>query len=194
MLEDKFVDLDGSKIHYIESGNGMPFLFVHGARFNARTYEETGTIDTVSNAGFHAISLDFPGYGKSENMDIDLSGFIAKFIDTMKLEPGVVLGASMGGEAVVGFAVKYPEKFKALVLTGAVGVSSYEDQLDKISDKPMLLIWGKNDIVSPINNYKLLMKHNKNAEFYNVGRQHACYLDDNKSFNGYIEEFLKKIK
>jgi len=194
MLEDKFVDIDGSKIHYIEAGNGTPFLFVHGARFNARTYEESGTIDVVSGSGFRAISIDFPGYGKSENMDINLSDFIAKFIDAMKLEPGVVLGASMGGEAVVGFAVKYPEKFKALVLAGAVGVSEYEDQLNKIADKPMLLMWGKNDMVSPVTNYQLLMKYNKNAEFYNVGRQHACYLDDNKSFNEHIEEFLKKIK
>lgn len=194
MLEDKFADIDGSKIHYIEAGNGMPFLFVHGARFNARTYEESGTIDAVSESGFHAISIDFPGYGKSENMDINLSDFIEKFIDAMKLEPGVVLGASMGGEAVVGFAVKYPEKFKALVLAGAVGVSEYEDQLNKIADKPMLLMWGKNDMVSPVTNYQLLMKYNKNAEFYNVGRQHACYLDDNKSFNEHIKEFLKKIK
>ncbi len=194
MLEDKFVDMAGTKIHYIEAGNGMPFLFVHGARFNARTYEESGTIDTVSGSGFHAISIDFPGYGKSENMDINLSDFIAKFIDAMKLEPGVVLGASMGGEAVVGFAVKYPEKFKALVLAGAVGVSEYENQLNKIADKPMLLMWGKNDMVSPVTNYQLLMKYDKNAEFYNVGRQHACYLDDNKSFNDHIEEFLKRIK
>ena len=194
MLEDRFINIDDANIHYIEAGEGLPVLLFHGARFNCRTYEEIGTIETIAAENFHAISVDFPGFGKSSNMNISLSEFIDKFTDAMKLENSVILGASMGGEAVVGFAVKYPEKFKALILTGAVGVSSYEDKLSKIADKPMLLIWGKNDMVSPVNNYKLLMEYNKNAEFYNVGRQHACYLDDNKLFNNYIEEFIKKIK
>ncbi|KQB33657.1 alpha/beta fold hydrolase [Acidiplasma cupricumulans] len=193
MLEDKFIDVDGASIHYIESGSGKPFLMFHGARFNCRTYEETGTIDAVANSGFHAISVDFPGFGKSANLSISLSEFINKFMTALKIKSAIILGASMGGEAVVGFAVNYPDMVDGLVLSGAVGVSQYEEKLNNISGKPMLLMWGKNDAVSPQNNYELLLKYNKEAEFYNVGRQHACYLDDSKEFNQHITDFLKKL-
>ncbi len=193
MLEDRFINIGDANIHYIEAGEGKPVLLFHGARFNCRTFDETGTIEAIASANFHAISVDFPGFGKSSNMNISLSEFINTFVDAMKLENTVILAASMGGEAVVGFAVNHPEKVQALILTGAVGVSEYENKLSNIGDKPMLLMWGKNDLVSPVNNYQLLIKYNKNAEFYNVGRQHACYLDDNNSFNSHISDFLLKL-
>ncbi len=194
MLEDKFVTINDAKIHYIEDGEGFPFIICHGARFNARTYEETGTIQAVVDSGFHAMSIDFPGYGKSENLAMEMSTFISGFIDALKLEPVVILGASMGGEAVTGFATKYPDKVKALILVGAVGISEFEADLSKLDGKPMLLIWGKNDSISAPGNYELLMRYNQSAEFSNIGRQHACYLDDSKGFNERIKEFLAKIK
>jgi pimeloyl-ACP methyl ester carboxylesterase len=193
MLKDKFITVNDAKIHYIEDGQGLPFIFCHGARFNARTYEETGTIQTVANSGFHAISLDFPGYGKSENLAMDMFTFIAKFIETLNLDPVTILGASMGGEAVTGFATKYPEKTRALIFVGTVGVSDFEADLSKLSDKPMLLIWGKNDAISSPENYEMLMRYNTSAEFSSIGRQHACYLDDSNGFNQRIKEFLNKI-
>ncbi|WP_337860765.1 alpha/beta hydrolase [Ferroplasma sp.] len=194
MLEDKFVVINDAKIHYIEDGNGTPFIFCHGARFNSRTYEETDTIQTVVDSGFHAISLDFPGYGKSENLSIDMYTFLANFVDILHLPPVVILGASMGGEAVTGFATKYPDKVKGLVLVGAVGVSEFESNLSKLEGKPMLLLWGKSDAISAPDNYELLMRYNSVAQFYNIGRQHACYLDDPKGFNEKIKEFLAKLK
>ncbi len=193
MLEDKYVTIDGASIHYIESGNGMPVILCHGARFNARTYEESGTIEAIQSAGFHAYSIDFPGYGKSENLSVDLPSFIAKFIDILALQPGAVMGASMGGEAVAAFGTKYPDKYKALILVGAVGIAPMEGNIDSINDKPVLLIWGKNDAVSAPENYEILEKHIKNYTFYNVGRQHACYLDDAVEFNERIVDFLKKL-
>jgi abhydrolase domain-containing protein 14 len=194
MLEDKYVTINDSKIHYIEDGNGLPFIFCHGARFNARTYEESDTIQAVVDSGFHAISLDFPGYGKSENLSMDMYTFISSFVDALHLEPVIILGASMGGEAVTGFATKYPDKVKALILVGAVGVSDFEAGLSKLEGKPMLLIWGKNDAISAPGNYELLLRYNTSAEFTNIGRQHACYLDDSKGFNDRIVEFLRKLQ
>ncbi len=192
MIDDKYIDVNSKKVHYIESGNGRPFLLFHGARFNARTWEETGTIDALSNSGFRAISVDFPGFGKSDRSDQELSDFIESFIEAMKIEKPIVLGASMGGEAVLGFSVKY-DNYSGIVLVGAVGVAAYEKDLNRISDKPFLLIWGKNDMVSSPENYQTLMKYNKNAKFLNIGYQHACYLDDNKTFNNEIINFAKSL-
>ncbi len=193
-LEDKYVEVKGTKIHYVEKGNGRPFLLFHGARFNAYTYKETGTIDAIADSGFKAISVDFPGYGKSSSGSFsDLSDFINSFVDEMKLEKPIVLGASMGGEAVLGFSVRHPDKVGGLVLVGAVGVSSYERELSKLDGKPVLLIWGSHDGVSSRSNAELIQKYVKTSKFFTVGKQHACYLDDPNGFNEKIKEFLKGL-
>ncbi len=193
-LEERHVEVNGVKIHYLEKGNGRPFLLFHGARFNAFTYKETGTIDAIAEANFKAISVDFPGYGKSSSGNFGgLSEFINSFIETLKIKEPVLLGASMGGEAVLGFAVKYPEKVGALVLVGAVGVTSYERDLHKLDGKPVLLIWGSHDNVSSRSNAELIQKYVKSSKFVTVGKQHACYLDDSAGFNEKIKDFLKGL-
>lgn len=191
---EKFVQVNGAKIHYIEAGNGKAVVLHHGARFNAHTWEETGTISAIDEVGYRAISIDFPGFGKSESGSFgNLSEFISSFIETMKLDKPILLGASMGGEAVLEYAVDNPRKLGGLILVGAVGVSSYENKLKVLDGLPILLIWGKHDNVSSKHNYELILKNVKTAKFVNIGNQHACYLDDPNGFNEQIKIFLKGL-
>jgi len=191
---EKFVQVNGAKIHYIEAGNGKAVVLHHGARFNAHTWEETGTISAIAEVGYRAISIDFPDFGKSESGNFgNLSDFISSFIETMKLDKPILLGASMGGEAVLEYAVDNPKKLGGLILVGAVGVSSYENKLKDLDGLPILLIWGKHDNVSPKHNYELILKYVKSAKFVNIGNQHACYLDDPNGFNEQIKTFLKGL-
>jgi len=194
-LQDKFVVVNGLKIHYIEYGDGKPVLLFHGAHFNARTWEQTGTISAIASTGYRAISVDFPGFGKSEgSKSEDLSEFIYSFMNTMKIDKAILLGASMGGEAVLGFSVKYTNLVSGLILVGAVGVKKNSNLLYKLTGIPILLIWGANDNVSPKENYELILNKLKDAKLEIVGRQHACYLDDPVTFNQKIVEFLKGLR
>ena len=191
-MQDRYVDVKGAKIHFIEEGSGKPFLLFHGARFNAHTWVETKTVESIANAGYRAISVDFPGFGKSTNGGFEsLSSFIKDFMDTLGISKAYLLGASMGGEAVLGFAVDNPDMVDGLVLVGAVGVSAYKDKLKNLVGKRILLIWGEKDSVSPRSNAELIMKTVNTAKLVIVGKQHACYLDDNVSFNNAIVNFLK---
>ena len=191
-MKDTFVEVKGSKIHYVEEGNGKSFLLFHGARFNAYTWVETKTVDTIASVGFRAIAVDFPGFGKSESGNFgSLSDFIKDLMTTMNLQKAYLLGASMGGEAVLAFAVENPAMVEGLVLVGAVGVASYESKLKNIDGKPVLLIWGEKDSVSPRRNAELILSHVKTAKFITIGKQHACYLDDPNTFNQQIAKFLK---
>ncbi len=193
-LLENFVKVNGAKIHYIEKGNGRPVVLHHGARFNAMTWEETGTISAIAESGFRAISVDFPGFGKSEKGSfMSLSEFIGEFVTALNLEKPILLGASMGGEAVLGYAVDNRERVGGLILVGAVGVTNYENKLSRLDGLPVLLIWGRNDNVSPKRNYETILKHVKTARLEIVGSQHACYLDDPKDFNDKIKEFLKGL-
>lgn len=193
-LQDKFIEINGAKIHYIEEGNGKPVILFHGARFNARTWEETGTLEAISKANYRAISVDFPGFGLSQNLSMDFPEFIKAFISSMNFEKAILLGASMGGEAILGFSVKYPNLTEALILVGAVGVQNYQKDLDKISNIPTLLIWGKRDNVSPKRNYEILLSRLKNVKLELIGENHACYLDDPRSFNQKVVDFIKGLK
>ncbi|AWR97033.1 alpha/beta fold hydrolase [Acidianus sulfidivorans JP7] len=192
--QEKFIEIDGAKIHYLELGNGKPVVLHHGARFNAFTWKEVGTISAIAEVGYQAISIDFPGFGKSSSGKFNsLSDFIGKFIDTLKLQKPILLGASMGGEAVLEYAVDHADKIGGLILVGAVGVSSYETKLHNLDGLPILLIWGKHDSVSPKSNAQLILKYVKSAKYVNIGNQHACYLDDPTGFNEQIKEFLKGL-
>ncbi len=98
----------------------------------------------------------------------------------------------MGGEAVLGFAVDNPDIVDGLVLVGAVGVSAYKDKLESLVGKRILLIWGEKDSVSPRSNAELIMMAVNTTKLVMVGKQHACYLDDNLGFNNAIVNFLKE--
>jgi pimeloyl-ACP methyl ester carboxylesterase len=191
-MPEEFITVKGARIRVIREGQGKPVFLFHGARFTADTWVSTGTVKAIADAGFQAISVDFPGYGKSERGNYTiLSEFIRDLVQTLGVTRAYYLGASMGGEAVLGFALNNPEKVEGVILVGAVGVDKYKEKLVYLSGKKVLLIWGKEDMVAPIKNAKLIMDAVPTAKLVHVGRQHACYLDDPEGFNKEIIDFLK---
>lgn len=192
MEGEKFINVKSAKIRVIERGDGKPVFLFHGARFNAETWVSTGTVDAIADAGFRAISVDFPGFGKSERGGYTvLSDFIKDLVSYYGVNKAYYLGASMGGEAVLGFAVTSPERVEGLILVGAVGVDKYKEKLVFLNGKKVLLIWGENDTVAPIKNAKLILDAVQSAKLVYVGSQHACYLDDPEKFNQEVVNFLK---
>ncbi|MCQ4344785.1 MAG: alpha/beta hydrolase [Sulfolobaceae archaeon] len=192
IMSEEFITVKGARIRVIREGQGKPVFLFHGARFTADTWVSTGTVKAIADAGFQAISVDFPGYGKSERGNYTiLSEFIRDLVQTLGVTRAYYLGASMGGEAVLGFALNNPEKVEGVILVGAVGVDKYKEKLVYLSGKKVLLIWGKEDTVAPIKNAKLITDAVPTAKLVYVGRQHACYLDDPEGFNKEIINFLK---
>ncbi|MCG2888343.1 MAG: alpha/beta hydrolase [Sulfolobales archaeon] len=191
-MPEEFITVKGARIRIIREGQGKPVFLFHGARFTADTWVSTGTVKAIADAGFQAISVDFPGYGKSERGNYTiLSEFVRDLVQTLGVTRAYYLGASMGGEAVLGFALNNPEKVEGVILVGVVGVDKYKEKLVYLSGKKVLLIWGKEDMVAPIKNAKLIMDAAPTAKLVYIGRQHACYLDDPEGFNKEIINFLK---
>ncbi|BFI73829.1 2-hydroxy-6-oxononadienedioate/2-hydroxy-6-oxononatrienedioate hydrolase [Nanoarchaeota archaeon] len=193
MEDEKYINVNRTKIRVIEKGEGKYIFLFHGARFNAETWLSTNTIDSLVNSGFKVVSVDFPGFGKSERGNYyNLSEFIKDLVLTYNVDKAYYLGASMGGEAVLGFAVNNPDFVEGLILVGPVGVEKYKEKLKVLDGKKILLIWGKNDNISPISNAELILNNVKTAKLVYVGNNHVCYLDDPKKFNEEIIKFLKE--
>ena len=83
-FESKFIEVEGSKIHYVEEGSGDPILFLHGNPTSS--YLWRNIIPYAAEVG-RAIAPDLIGMGKSDKPDIEyrffdhsryVEGFIAK--------------------------------------------------------------------------------------------------------------------
>jgi len=110
---------DGSKIHYIDEGQGHVLLMFHGNPSWSFLYRKM--IQHLKN-DFRCIAFDYPGFGLSvapEGYD-----FLAKtqslvaeeFIDKLKLEDVIIIGQDWGGPIGLGWAGRNPEKIKGAVL------------------------------------------------------------------------------
>lgn len=107
-------------LFYQEQGKGEPIFLLHGNG-------EDGTY-FVSQLSFFSdryrvIAVDTRGHGKSprgtapftmEQFAMDLKDLM----DRLQIQKAVVLGFSDGANIAMKFALKYPEKVKALILNG----------------------------------------------------------------------------
>jgi haloalkane dehalogenase len=116
-LSSKSIEILGSKIHYLEAGQGDPMLFIHGMPTSSHLWRKV--IPYVSDEA-RCIAPDLIGMGQSDKPDIEYRVFdhiryIENFIEKMKLTNITLVLHGWG--SVVGFAIasRHPEKIKALV-------------------------------------------------------------------------------
>ena len=81
-FESKYVEVFGSKIHYIEEGEGDPILFLHGNPTS--NYLWRNIIPYLTQQG-RCIAPDLIGMGKSDKPDINYG-----FLDTYKYVEGFI--------------------------------------------------------------------------------------------------------
>ncbi|MEM0097156.1 MAG: alpha/beta hydrolase [Conexivisphaerales archaeon] len=194
MSKEVNLDIDGYNVRYFEEGTGKPVIILHGASFSAEVWVKTGTMEAIAKSGWKSISVDMPGFGKTERNGYDtVASFLDRFFKKLDIEKAVIAGASLGGREALAFSIKYPQRVIGLILIGAASVWMYEDMLKIIKEVPALLIWGSEDNISPKENYKMLMKYLSNSRLAIIGKIHPCYLEEPVKFNRAISDFLKSI-
>ena len=117
------VDLADTTVQLVKGGVGEPLLILH---------DEMGHPGWL---GFHeALSRDFtlnipshPGFGDSPYLDWimnmrDMAGWYLHALDDLGLGRVSVVGFSLGGWLAAEMATMSPDRFKKLVLVGAMGV------------------------------------------------------------------------
>jgi pimeloyl-ACP methyl ester carboxylesterase len=119
--QDKFITVNGLRLHYVEWGQpGNPSLvLLHGFQSNAHTW------DTFSRAmadAYHVLALDQRGHGDTSwaadgNYAAEASvSDIVGFIEALRLAPTVLIGHSMGGRHAAMVAADHPDKVRKVVI------------------------------------------------------------------------------
>lgn len=116
----KFVDIDGNRIHYVETGKGRPIVFVHG--LGAQLHQFRHTLFNRFGPGYRLIALDRPGSGYSVRARgatgrlPEQAEIVRRFIETLGLERPLVVGHSLGGAVTLTLAVEHPEAISGIAL------------------------------------------------------------------------------
>ncbi|MEH7302159.1 alpha/beta fold hydrolase [Neobacillus drentensis] len=118
MMEVKFQKLEGSSITYVDKGEGMPVVLLHGFCGSSRYWEEV--IPELSR-NYRVIAPDLPGHGESETLSNGstieaMADRIKELIDGLNLEKVTMFGHSLGGYITLAFAEKYSDQLNGFSL------------------------------------------------------------------------------
>jgi len=197
MRMENYVHVRNLRIRYLNHGNGVPVILLHGYSFNADTWNEISLISILSEK-FNVYALDMP-YGpksKSDKLMVEdrdeYAEFLKEFLSILKIEKSILLGASISGEVVLRYLSKNYDA-KAGIVIGSVGVRTLSERLNRIN-VPLLIIWGENDKIASLNDAHLLASIIKGSTLHiMINAEHACYLDNPEEFKNVVMNFLRKF-
>ncbi|MGA7617157.1 MAG: alpha/beta hydrolase [Thermoanaerobaculia bacterium] len=105
----------GGRIDYIDTGQGVPFLWIHGFPLSSAVFESQLEI-----GGVRHIVPDLPGFGNSPHQPSlaidDYAKRLLALLDDLGVDTAVVGGLSMGGYIALALARLEPRRLRALVL------------------------------------------------------------------------------
>lgn len=107
-------------LYYQEQGEGEPLFLLHGNGEDGTYF--SNQLSFFSDR-YRVVAVDTRGHGKSsrgtapftmEQFAVDLH----HLMDKLEIQKAVILGFSDGANIAMKFALKYPERVKALILNG----------------------------------------------------------------------------
>jgi pimeloyl-ACP methyl ester carboxylesterase len=125
-LADRFVTVDGVRLHYVEAGEGPLVVLLHG--FPEFWWTWRHQIPALSAAGFRVVALDMRGYAQSDHppswrdyraeaLAGDIAGVIAQLSDP-EVDGGRahVVGHDWGAAVAWAVATLHPDRVRRLAI------------------------------------------------------------------------------
>ena len=115
------------KYRYIEVGEGTPIIILHGLMGGLSNFDSVTKY--FSTKGYKVIIPELPIYSMSllKTNVKSFAKYLHDFIEFKELNDVILLGNSLGGHIGLYHTKLYPEKIKALVITGSSGL--YENSM-----------------------------------------------------------------
>ena len=117
-------------IFYTDQGKGFPVLLIHGF---CETHQIWDSFSKELSKDFRILSIDLPGFGKSELLTTPFSlaevGFrVLEFIKELKIESCIAIGHSLGGYVNLAMVNQEPKLFKAFGLFHSTAYPDSEER------------------------------------------------------------------
>jgi len=191
-ITSQFITLADKQVHYLAAGlqSDQAVLLLHGASFSSETWRQVGTLEALASAGYHAVAVDLPGFGRSEPASASPELWLGELLEHLKIQLPVLLAASMSGRYAMPFITSQPERSAGFVAVAPVGIPSYREHLHEIT-VPVLAEWGEHDRTVPLSNAELLVKSVKRGQLVMIPNgSHAPYMSDPALFNQELIRFV----
>jgi len=115
----RFIEIEGSRLHYLDRGTGPVVVLVHGLGGNLRNFY--GLADRLA-ATCRVIAVDRPGCGYSTVISgehptlVGQAAILARFLTRLGLDRPLLVGHSLGGALFLALALDHPQSVQGLVL------------------------------------------------------------------------------
>jgi 4,5:9,10-diseco-3-hydroxy-5,9,17-trioxoandrosta-1(10),2-diene-4-oate hydrolase len=121
---DRFVTVNGIKLHYNEAGTGPALICTHGGGPGANAWDNSKSVFDELSKTFRVILLDMPGWGESQKLvkrgDVPLDIYLAKllldFMDELGIDQAHQYGSSQFAPACLRFGIEYPDRIGKIVV------------------------------------------------------------------------------
>ncbi len=192
MLKDKYAEVNGVRLHYVEAGKGPLILFLHG--FPEFWYEWKNQLEDFGK-DHRAVAPDMRGYNLSEKPPVVdqyqmkyLVEDVRQLVDHLgyKNKKITLVGHDWGGAVAWSFAIAHPEYLDKLVIVNAPHPGVFarllaSDPAQQKASQYMLMFRGPNaEETLSANNYAALV----NAVL-GAGLKSGAFTEDDKK--AYIE-------
>lgn len=112
------VDREGTRIHFSETGTGLPLVLLHGFLCSGDMWREQ--VPRLSQHG-RVVNVDLRGHGHSGPVTglidlYDLVDDVVEMLNSLAIERAVWAGLSIGGMIALRAALRVPERVDALML------------------------------------------------------------------------------
>lgn len=117
---------DGLSLAYQSFGEGLPVLCIHGFASSGKVnWIETGWVETLTQAGYRAITLDNRGHGDSDkptDPELYYPALMAedavRLLDHLGIERAAILGYSMGARISAFMAYEHEDRVTCAIFGG----------------------------------------------------------------------------
>jgi pimeloyl-ACP methyl ester carboxylesterase len=119
-VKDTYLDVDNTKVRYVEAGAGPAVVMIHGNAGSVDDWDFNSMTQLCHN--YRLIAIDRPGHGKSDRPDGKAATlhYQTKVVHDTLAQLGVshpvLVGHSWGGSLALAYAVDYPNELSAIVL------------------------------------------------------------------------------
>ncbi len=120
-FQDRWLDVDGVTLHYIDEGRGPAIVFFHGNPTWSLLYRN---IIPALSENFRCVCIDYPGYGLSERppkerydyMPRTHADIVEKAFSRLKLDEFSTFHHDWGGPIGLAVAGRRPERIRKIII------------------------------------------------------------------------------